>query len=340
MRYLILPFVICLALSGCFSNQNGIVARTSKIASSEGEPFTLVVLPDTQCYCDVQFEQSAKKWGNGDLRQYFYDQVDWILESSRRLNTAFVVHEGDIVQSDYPEEWEIANEALSRLDGHVPYCLSLGNHDIGIVINPDGKGYKSGMNRQTRFDDYFPKPRFESEAWFGGAYDDTMANAYFRFNPSGVKLMVVSLEFHPRDEVLEWANQICQENLDYQVIILTHRYLSRDNTRISTGTNIEGNNGEAMWQKLVSQQANIFMVLCGHIAGEGYLLSEGVHGNQVHQILCDYQSRNNGGESWLRYMTFEPKDNKIEVFTYNPSLDTHEETPNSRFKIGYQMTSE
>ena len=174
-------------LSGCVLRSGSSVSSLSSVDTREqsAKPFTIVVLPDTQCYCDIQFAQSAKRWGNGDLRQYFFAQTDWIAESAERLNTAFVVHEGDIVQSDYPEEWEVADEALSRLDGKVPYCLCFGNHDVGVTVNPDGKSYRSGMHRDTNFDSYFPRSRFEKEAWFGGTYDTTMSNAYFLFEESG-----------------------------------------------------------------------------------------------------------------------------------------------------------
>ena len=79
------------------------------------------------------------------------------------------------------------------------------------------------------------------------------------------------------------------------------------------------------------------MVLCGHVLGEALLSSTGDHGNQVHQILSDYQGLNNGGESWLRYMTFQPDSNKIEVFTYNPDLKKFDEKPSSRFDLNYPM---
>jgi hypothetical protein len=36
--------------------------------------FTLAVLPDTQFYCDTRLKLS-KKWGNGDLRRYFFEQT-------------------------------------------------------------------------------------------------------------------------------------------------------------------------------------------------------------------------------------------------------------------------
>ncbi len=86
------------------------------------EPFTIAVLPDTQFYCDTRLKLSAK-WGNGDLRRYFFEQTEWVRDNQERLNIAFLVHEGDIVQADAPEEWAIAKEAMSVLDGKVPYCM-------------------------------------------------------------------------------------------------------------------------------------------------------------------------------------------------------------------------
>ena len=87
---------------------------------SRGEsPFTLVVLPDTQCYCDTRHAQSAKKWG-GDLRRYFFSQTRWIRDNARKLNIAFVLHEGDITQTDYDDEWKIAAKAMALLDGKSP----------------------------------------------------------------------------------------------------------------------------------------------------------------------------------------------------------------------------
>lgn len=331
-RIHLLLALVCLFATGCASTPSD-------------APFTVVVLPDTQCYCDVQFATSAKRWGAGDLRQYFFDQTDWIKKSAPDLNTAFAVHEGDIVQTDFPAEWEIADKAMSALDGHVAYCLSIGNHDMGIVANPDKPGsYKSGNNRESKLDNYFPQSRFQNEKWFGDSYDGSIANAYYLFNPSGVPLLVLSLEFNPRDEVLAWANKVCRQFPDRRVIVLTHSYLDAKGERIGI-QNYEvakvgkGNGGEAMWQKLVSRQPNIFMVLCGHAAGDAYRLDNGLHGNPVHQILCDYQSRDKGGEGWLRYMTFHPKDSRIEINTYNPSLDKHETTDNSRFDINYNMAT-
>ena len=105
--------------------------RAAEHLTHTTKSFTLAVLPDTQFYCDTRLKLS-KKWGNGDLRRYFFDQTRWVRDNQKRLNIAFLVHEGDIVQADAHEEWTIAKEAMSVLDGKVPYCMCLGNHDMGF----------------------------------------------------------------------------------------------------------------------------------------------------------------------------------------------------------------
>ena len=301
--------------------------------------FTIAVLPDTQFYCDTRLKLSAK-WGNGDLRRYFFKQTEWVRDNQERLNIAFLVHEGDIVQADAPEEWAIAREAMSVLDGKVPYCMCLGNHDMGFEKADNKYGGNIGVNRTTLFNEYFPREKFAKRREFGGTFDpDRHDNSWYHFEEAGLKFLIVALEYHPRDEVLDWANRIVAGHPDHRAIVLTHAYLKKDKTRSTNKLKLQGNNGEQMWQKFVSKHKNLFMVLCGHFSGEAVLTSTGDHGNPVHQILSDYQGMHNGGESWLRYMTFKPEANKIEIYTYNPALDKFMDRPSSRFDLDYPMNS-
>jgi hypothetical protein len=307
--------------------------------SGAAEPFTIVVLPDTQCYCDTRVKYSANRWKSGDLRRYFIKQTEWARDNLDRLNISFLVHEGDIVQTDYPEEWEIAQAAMTKLDGQVPYCLCLGNHDMGF--RKTGKSefsYTTAVDRKTKFNQYFPRAKYAKTKEFGDTFDESHDNSWYQFERAGLKFMIVSLEFKPRDEVLVWAGEVVKKHPDHRVIVLTHSYLDAKNQRTRTGYSVKGNLGEQMWQKFVRQHRNIFMVLCGHVIGEGRLTSKGDHGNAVHQLLSDYQGMKNGGESWLRYMVFHPDRNKIEVFTYNPMLDSFREQPSSRFDLEYPMS--
>ena len=334
MRYFLLILVVAMGQS---------VFAAEKIPSDsqnlkKGNPFTLAVLPDTQFYCDTRLKLS-KKWGNGDLRRYFFEQTRWVRDNQKRLNIAFLVHEGDIVQADAHEEWAIAKEAMSILDGTVPYCMCLGNHDMGFKKSDNQYGGDIAVNRVTHFNKYFPREKFSKRQEFGGTFDpDRHDNSWYHFKAAGMKFLIVSLECKPRDEVLNWANKVVAKHSDHRVIVLTHAYLRENGRRIDKlGYKIKGNAGEEIWEKLVSKHKNIFMVLCGHSSGEAVLTSKGDHGNQVHQVLSDYQHLNNGGESWLRYMVFEPNENKIKVYTYNPALGKFRNSPSSRFDLEYPM---
>ncbi|MCF6313726.1 MAG: metallophosphoesterase [Verrucomicrobiales bacterium] len=303
------------------------------------EPFTIVVLPDTQGYCDTRHKQ--RTWKDDNLQRYFFKQTEWTAANQKRLNISFLVHEGDIVQTDYPEEWAIAKKAMSKLDGKVPYCMCLGNHDIGYKkTDKNEHSYTTAVNRETHFNEFFPREKYAKRSEFGGTFDEKRHdNSWYHFKSAGLKFMIIALECKPRDAVLDWANQVVKKHPDHRVIVLTHSYLNGNKTRTSKGMKVKGNLGEQMWQKFVKKHQNIFMVLCGHVGGEAMLTSTGDHGNQVHQLLSNYQALNHGGESWLRYMTFQPEANKIEVFTYNPALGKFDEKPSSRFDLDYPMLS-
>lgn len=77
----------------------------------------------------------------------------------------------------------------------------------------------------------------------------------------------------------------------------------------------------------------------GHILGDGLgrLTSIGDHGNAVHQVLANYQMKENGGNGWLRIMKFFPKKNKILVTTYSPTLKEYAGDEQNRFELKYIM---
>src|SRR5690606_35103409 len=127
-------------------------------------------------------------------------------------------------------------------------------------------------------------------------------------------------------------------------IINTHAYMYSDETRMSPDRNHHWlpqsyglgkdsadlvNNGEEMWEKLVKKHPNILMVVSGHVLndGVGTLVSEGEHGNNVYQMLANFQGgvegSVNGGNGFLRILTIDPKMNTIDVKTYSPYVDEY-----------------
>ena len=230
-----LVLILLWALTGCAVPQRSLA------------PFTIVVLPDTQEYVDQRTDRARERLTAGvDRTSYFLDQTSWIRNTAQRLNTKFVVHEGDITQTDNPDEWTRARDAMNVLDGVVPYCLSLGNHDMGCRPNPGG-GWESAKTRNSLFEMYFPLTKYGSQPWFGGSFDNTLTNAYYLFSASGMDFLILSLEFKPRDEVLEWAGSVLTQHPERRSIVLTHSYLNSErdgSTRIGgNGYDVEGNHG-------------------------------------------------------------------------------------------------
>ena len=163
--------------SGDFARAGGLIATAAFGATDED--FSVVVLPDTQIYAWICGASSRP------------DEVD--CREQGEVQHQYVLHVGDVVEHNNEKEWKIAREALSLLDGKVPYAIALGNHDIG----PRG----SSKTRDTLFGEYFPLTEFKKWESFGGVYDrepDRGENIYHVFRAGGRQWLALVLEFGPR----------------------------------------------------------------------------------------------------------------------------------------------
>ncbi len=75
----------------------------------------------------------------------------------------------------------------------------------------------------------------------------------------------------------------------------------------------QGNDGEEIWENLIRENKEFFLVLGGRILhdGLGRLTSTGAHHQTVHQVLANYQMKEQGGNARLRIITFLPSAGKI-----------------------------
>lgn len=292
------------------------------------KPFRLALLPDTQTYSRLYPE-------------IFRAQTAWI--AGRADSFAFVLQQGDLTDDNTAQQWKVAAEAMSLLDGKVPYTFAPGNHDL------------SGNAKQRNsdlFNQYFPYNKYSRMAGFGGDFEPgKMDNTWHQFTAGGRKWLILSLEFGPRNSVLAWADSVVQEHPRHKVIFNTHAYMYSDDTRMGigddwlpqgygvgkdTGMNAV-NNGEQIWEKLVSRHKNAMFVFSGHILhdGTGQLVSTGQHGNTVYQMLANYQEgvhgSEKGGNGFLRIVTIDPRRHTIQVQTYSPWLRTYRTEPDQQF---------
>jgi hypothetical protein len=290
-------------------------AQSAPPAPAEGG-FTLVVVPDTQNYT----------WKRPEL---YALQAGWIAANVQRYNIAQVLHVGDITQHNTMEEWAAARRAQSLYSDLVPAAYAAGNHDLGPNGNSEARG--------SLFADYISLVDYRRRPGFGGVYDrepDRTENSYHLFDGGGRQWLLLVLEFAPRDDVVRWANDVVTSHPNRSVILLTHAYLAADGTRFDGRKRPDGpafyplanspegsNDGEALWQKLVSRHANFALVISGHVGIAGYLKSKGLNGNTVHQLVVDYQDIANGGNAWLRLLQFLPDGKTVRVRDYTPLLD-------------------
>ena len=171
-----------------------------------------------------------------------------------------------------------------------------------------------------------------------------MENSAYEFEDEAWgKLLVITFEFAPRDEVIEWAKQLTESNRfkTHKVIILTHSWLDTAGNRIAKeGYTLSPCNwSEAIWQKLVYPSKNICLVLCGHTGdapqikgNEGeinykptcsFRVDKAMDGRNIPQMMFNSQQgdgdwNGNGGDCWLRILEFLPDGKTISVRTFSP----------------------
>ncbi|RDC55072.1 metallophosphatase [Pedobacter chinensis] len=292
----------------------------------------VVLLPDTQTYAEK-------------FPQILDSQLDWIATNSKKID--FVLQQGDLTQNNNKTEWDLVKKAFSKIDERVPYILAVGNHDMG-----SGPGKFADVRNSELFNQYFKYADFSSKKYFGGAFEkDKLDNSYYLINTGKIKWLVITLEFGPRNEVLDWANYIAAKYPDRLTIVNTHAYMYNDNTRIGEGDKWRPqaygvgkdsgpkavNDGEQIWEKLISKNPNIRWVFSGHIldSGVGTLISTNEKGLPVYQMLANFQQgvegSVNGGNGFLRIIDMDFKKKTATIKTYSPYLKIFKEEKEHSF---------
>ncbi|UCE50532.1 MAG: hypothetical protein JSW47_10285, partial [Phycisphaerales bacterium] len=280
--------------------------------TTEVLPFTVLALPDTQFYSE----------SHPDI---FLNQTTWVAENANAQRIVMVSHLGDIVENGGNlNEWNHADAAMSKLDGVVPYGVAVGNHDL------DGLG----GDRSTNFRIYFGPERFRDHPGYGG-HSANGLNSYHFFEGGGYTFLSLHLDLDIPDDAIAWAQDIMDLYPSCPTIISTHIHLSNSSSgrEASAYARPNGNSGDAVWRKLITNNERIFMTLNGHWNSERFEVAYNDFGQVVYQIQVDYQSRSNGGNGWLQMYTFVPTEDKIRVTTYSPWLDSWERDQNSEFDL-------
>ncbi|WP_018410162.1 LamG-like jellyroll fold domain-containing protein [Methyloversatilis thermotolerans] len=282
--------------------------------------FGLAVLPDTQFYS----RYSTPATGNQFMSRYgsepYIAQTQWLAQHARSLGIPFVVHLGDIVdQVNQTAEWGVADTAMKVLEqAGVPYSILAGNHDVS-----NGCGYNGSQSdctdaqRNPANEPYlrwFPTTRAQQNATFGGR-DASGFHEYHVFEAQGQRFLVLALSWRVSDAGFEWARNVIRSNPTLPVIVTTH-----DNLAIESDgkTAKQTSYSELLWDRLIRDNDQIFMVINGHNHGAARATRVNDFGNKVEQFVVDYQMAYQGGNGYMRVYEFDLGANQIKALSFSP----------------------
>ncbi|MCM3443084.1 metallophosphoesterase [Metabacillus halosaccharovorans] len=298
-----------------FIKDGKVQAMVQDEVKNANDPFTILWATDTQYYAESY--------------PYIWDGLgDWIVEDYNKGSFDYVIHSGDIVNvADSDEQWMVADRNLKKWDeAGIPYGVLAGNHDSII----DGIDY-------SYYHKWVGEDRYKNNPWYGGSMDNNR-NHYDLMSFGGHDFIVVYLGFGLEDtpETIAWANEALQKHSDRNAILVMHAYLEYSATLSKMSQNV--------FDQIVTPNENVKMVMGGHYHGVATRVSELPNKDgstrKVLEMLADYQGGPNGGDGYVRYLTFNPATETVDVVTYSPILDDYnffDEEGVDTFTADYQL---
>ncbi len=308
------------------------------------ERFSIVVLPDTQFYPEIN-------------PSIFYAQTEWIRNNRATENIIYASHLGDIINGDCTSnvtEWRVADTAMETLDREgVPYGILPGNHDWdpappdGRICPPANRGRYNGT--EPGYENFgFGPVRFDPLGLNYGNWDGaTNDNNYVLFEFRGIRFIAINFAYisesgAPSVEILDWADNLLATNPDRKAIITSH-FILEENTAANRTDGQTGFSrlGRTVFDRLKSR-ANLFLMLGGHRRGEAWRIEQRVGMDDVHILLSNYQdyaytptpnynsvAQNTcpsggpgcGDLGLMRILRFDTDINQVSVTTFAPNVD-------------------
>ena len=237
-----------------------------------------------------------------------------------------------------------AHEGFSLIAGKTPFSVVPGNHDydsmwtsakfppkatnpmevdvtdlkgsLGVVYPGGLENFRSVFGADTAF--------FKDQPWYVSSHEGGADSAQI-FEAGGYRFLHIGLQFDPPNDTLEWAASVIAQYPGLPTIVSTHDYMNKEGERVpnpivdSHAIDPVNNNPQMVWDKLISQHDQIFLVLCGHEHGQAWRVDDNAFGHKVWQVLADYQDRGQTaidagvksnwpvgiGDGWMRLMSFD-----------------------------------
>ncbi|MFL9841821.1 serine/threonine protein phosphatase [Sphingomonas sp. ST-64] len=228
-------------------------------------------------------------------------------------------------------EIPVAVQGFELIAGKLPFSVVPGNHDMDALWTdpthpPQPETGAAGIRHvggltgfQSAFSD--TSPFFAGQPWYVASHDKGADSAQI-FTAGKCRFLHIGLQYHAPDASLAWAAGVIARYAGLPTIVSTHDYLGRDGKRHLKSNprnsilDPRDNDPEMIWDEFISRHDQIFMVLSGHVGGQGFSVATNRAGNPVYQVMADYQGRGQTareagadgqqvGDGWMRLMQFD-----------------------------------
>jgi hypothetical protein len=222
-------------LSGLSGAAASRLIGTPSVAAA-GADFTIAIIPDPQFLAASCPDSSSA---------YYVAMMKWIVDNKHIVftsgtqpfdaNIKAVVGVGDCVNSaENTSESTNAQTAWRILDTNaMAFTTPPGNHDY--AGEPSSRshlgaqfatGYFSANSRASVYGSGIDLGDGDMAYWIG-SYDATGANTAVKFVISGIKMLILALDFFAGNAAWSWAYDIMLANSECECYITTHAWLTR-----------------------------------------------------------------------------------------------------------------
>jgi hypothetical protein len=204
-----------------------------------GADFTIAIIPDPQFLAESCPDNRG---------EYYSAMMKWIAANrsvaltssgpSFEANIKAVVGVGDCVNQANGSETKNAQAAWTILDkNRIAFTTPPGNHDYSA--RPDSRsnlgahfsnGYFSAKHRASVYGSGIDLGGGDMAYWIG-SHDNTGANTAVKFAISGVKMLILAMDFFAGNAAWSWAYDVMQANSDCECYITTHAWLTMQGTQ-------------------------------------------------------------------------------------------------------------
>lgn len=317
-------------------------------------------------YWSMVFIPDIQNLVTGEYARLWYDMADWIAANVEEENIQHVIGAGDSTWKDQPTEYTYARNGFDKFTSLVSWSNMIGNHDyVWNSTSRNSANYNTYFGTDyitSTYANYTYQESYEDEHGISGT-----ENSYYTFNVNGEHWMILQLEYYPRLNVLDWANEIIENHPNHNIIVTTHSYLDGQgkyatDSMIYTENDINvgeslGASTEAIWNNVITSHDNVKMILCGHSTnGEGTIVTKTETNNTDHNVtalmmnaqdkdMTDKNSRveteyyTGQGLGMLSILRFSADGSQVAVQYYAPGYDKSYDAASNDITLSYETES-